>query len=546
MSWSDLPPDLLRLVSGRLREAGDFVRFHSACQAWRDAAPATFPQFLPWLLAPGRYDDPPSTSQLRSIFSKTTWFAPRTYSLRSRWLAAEDGAGAWLLTMESGTSPSLRLVDPFTGAATALPPFAGRAGDGDDAHIIPYDNGIVLADGTVVLLAIEGYLKYSCFAVAAVLRPGGAAWVEGHAHLVMKHPQYRAAAYHDGAIVLAGLRTVETVKLLEASGGSKDDAIASVRWDDAPWENTVDPELQPRRQRIYTFKSRGELLAACLLLPDTMMEQGGAGDLRALALAGAMSVSVYALEPGVDDDGDGGGGNNPRWVERDARSLGDRVLFLGCPTSFAVDAARLGGAGCAYFVLSSRKPPGAVALAWRKAPKACHVYRYSFEDGGATAVEELPTGAGWDDVTLMTWLAPRPAAIAPVHEIRERLLQDRNKQQGTGAPRPRSTIRAPRTAFGPQFTFFVGNLPRGVGRLDLEQFFARFGRVTDARVKSNGHHACGYWSFGFVTMAPTGEPDDVFAALDGEYFFGHILQMKFAEERPKGPFVMPLLAQTRL
>ncbi|CAL4935417.1 unnamed protein product [Urochloa decumbens] len=538
MSWSDLPPDLLRLISGHLREAGDFVRFHSACQAWRDAAPATLPQFLPWLLTPGSHD-PPSTSQLRSIFSKTTWRAPRTNRLRNRWLASEDGAAAWLLTREAGSSPSLRLVDPFTGAATALPPFAGRAGE-----YIPGTDGLVLDDGTVVLFSIEGFFKYGCFAMVAVLRPGGAAWAEGQAHLVMKHVGYRAAAYHDGAIVLAGLRQVETVKLREAScgnggkGGGDDavpDAVASTRWDDPPWENTVDPGPQPRQRRIYTFKSRGELLAACLLLPDTPEQGGAGGDPGALALAGAMSVSVYALEPGADG---GGGGNNPRWVERDARSLGDRVLFLGCPTSFAVDAARLGGeGGCAYFVLSSRKP----GVARRKdVPEARRVYRYSFEDGGATVVEELSTGTGWEDVEFMTWLAPRPCAIAPVREIRERLqLQGPNRQQG--APCTASIIRAPRAVFGPPFTFFVGNLPSGVGSLKLEQFFTGFGKVTDARV----NYASSYWGFGFITMAPIGEPDDVFAVLDGEYFFGHVLRAKFAEERPEGPFVMPLLAPNK-
>ncbi|KAK1632680.1 hypothetical protein QYE76_006995 [Lolium multiflorum] len=42
---------------------------------------------------------------------------------------------------------------------------------------------------------------------------------------------------------------------------------------------------------------------------------------------------------------------NMCWVATDVRSLGDRVLFLGSPTGFAVDAAQLGVAdGCAYFV----------------------------------------------------------------------------------------------------------------------------------------------------------------------------------------------------
>ncbi|CAL4935416.1 unnamed protein product [Urochloa decumbens] len=521
MSWADLPPDLLRLISGRLRETGDFVRFHSTCQAWRDAAPATLPEFLPWLLAPGR-DYPSSTAQLRSIFSKTTWCAPRTYGLRKRWLATEDGAGAWLLTSETGPAPSLRLVDPFTGAAAAvLPPFPAGSRTGGHRGRIPYANGFVLADGAVVLFSIESFHKHGCFVMAAVLRPGDAAWAEGKGILMdcasCGGSIVCAAAYHDGEIVLADVLQVDTVKLRVASGGVLDVMVTPIR-KDPPW-NCFPRKLQPQPRRIYTFKSRGELLAACLLL-DTTKQDGG----------GAMSVSVYALEPGEG----GGGRGDPRWVARDAWSLRDRVLFLGFPASFAVDAARLGGAvsgGCAYFVHNSWE----AGVARRKnVPEACRVYRYSFEDGGAAAVEELPTGAGWDNELLITWFAPRPSAIAPVREIRERLLQGPNRQQG--APCTTSIIRAPRAAFGPPFTFFVGNLPSGVGSLKLEQFFAGFGEVTDARVKC---------SFGFVTMAPIGEPDDVFAALDGEYFFGHVLRVKFAEERPEGPFVMPLLAPNK-
>ncbi|CAN6303911.1 unnamed protein product [Urochloa humidicola] len=334
MSWSDLPADLLRLISGGLHETGDFVRFHSACQAWRDAAPATLPQFLPWLLTRGR-DYPPSTAQLRSIFSKTTWCAPRT--LRNRWLATEDGSGAWLLTSEAGPPPSLRLVDPFTGAAIAtLPPFSGTTG-GD----ISYANGFVLDDGAVVLFSIEGFHKRGCFVMAAVHRPGDAVWVEGRQEILTKScfsgSCVCAAAYHGGEIVLVDLLQVDTVKLRVVSDGVLD-VIATTAREDPPWD-CFGREPQPQPRRIYTFKSRGELLAACLLM-DTTAQDGGADP---GALAGVMSVSVYALEPG-EDDGDGGGGDAPQWVARDARSLRDCVLFLGYPTSFAVDAAPRGSA----------------------------------------------------------------------------------------------------------------------------------------------------------------------------------------------------------
>nr|CAB3498967.1 unnamed protein product [Digitaria exilis] len=425
MSWADLPPDLLRLISGNLHEVGDLVRFLSVCQAWRDTAP--LPQFLPWLLAQrGKYS--PSIARFRSIFSTTTtttWCAPGTYSRRTMWLSTEDATAMWSLTSEAGPSQSsLRLVDPFTGVATALPPFAREIG----GYKLYYTDGFVLADVTFVLYGVEDLDRMGSAVTAAVLLPGDTAWMEGGALLIV-YPGFCggwAATYHDGEIVLVDPLHADTVRLriTRGGGGNTGDVLDvtanTTSREDPPWSRSPGP----RPRRTYTFKSRGELLVACLLVQDMAEQDGGVDQPR--ALAGAMSVSVYALEP--EEAADDGVDVVRRWVERDGRSLGDRVLFLGCPTSFAVDAARFGGAisgGCAYLVLSSKN----AGWSWRNAPETCRVYRYSFEDGSTTVVEELPTGAGWDDDANMTWVVPRPSAIAPVRRIRERLVQDPKKQR---------------------------------------------------------------------------------------------------------------------
>uniref|UniRef100_A0A0D9XGW4 Uncharacterized protein n=1 Tax=Leersia perrieri TaxID=77586 RepID=A0A0D9XGW4_9ORYZ len=116
-----------------------------------------------------------------------------------------------------------------------------------------------------------------------------------------------------------------------------------------------------------------------------------------------LSVSVYAL------DLQGGG----EFVRCDDRSMADRVLFLGKPTSLAVDAADLGIAGgCAYFVHR-----------WTRT-SPCHVVRYSFEDGRSEVVEQLPNPkAGfWKDDNFI-WLTPSQLAIAPIE-----LTNTSNKQ----------------------------------------------------------------------------------------------------------------------
>ncbi|TVU10452.1 hypothetical protein EJB05_43983, partial [Eragrostis curvula] len=178
-----------------------------------------------------------------------------------------------------------------------------------------------------------------------------------------------------------------------------------------------EPLVRAQRLSIHAFESRGELLAACVVLatPDDADHKDGGGDSR--ALAAAMSVWVYALEEPEKSAVDGQGSRRQRWVWRDGRSLSDRVLFLGSPTSFAVDAARFAGAalsgGCAYFVLDSQE----AGWSWRNVPEARRVYRYSFEDGSATELEELPDtdGTGWDSDKAMMWIMPHAYAITPLH-----------------------------------------------------------------------------------------------------------------------------------
>ncbi|KAL6655018.1 hypothetical protein ACP70R_005844 [Stipagrostis hirtigluma subsp. patula] len=528
----DLPPDLLRLISGRLHDAADFVRFHAVCKPWRDSlpAPSHTPPFLPWLLAPGRGYDP-SIAQFRSIFSMTTWCAPAAWRRRCRWLSNEDGAVRWLLATGGDPSSLPCLVDPFTGAATALPLLPDWI-----RGLLEGGSGFVSPDGAVVLFGFAFFGKNThCLVTAAVLRPGDEAWTTKRTDFLSGtcFDCGFAAAYHDGEIVLVdSLFHQHIVKLRVTGGGGGgggDGGVFEVVRTPTTGRETAEGPSHDR-QRIHMFESRGELLVACVVL-DTAAQNGGA----ASAFAGALSVWIYALErrPGANDDG------GVRWVRRDGRSLGDRVVFLGSPTSFAADAAPFAGevsGGCAYFVLNSTE-----ARRWG-VPAASGVYKYSFEDGMATVVEKLPFGTGWHDDMDMMWFAPHPSAIAPAHEIRERLLQPPSSNQGV--PCPRSIVRHGGIESQPHFKVYVGNLPSCLDSLKLKQFFMMHALVVDARVIRDRRTGRS-WGFGFVTMVAIDEPTELFAALDGQDFYGNVLRVKFADERPKGPFVMPLLAQNK-
>ncbi|XP_078182801.1 F-box protein At2g26160-like [Carex rostrata] len=51
--WTELNPDLLHLISKKLGNLSNFIRFHSVCKQWRSAADP--PPLLPWLLHPATF-----------------------------------------------------------------------------------------------------------------------------------------------------------------------------------------------------------------------------------------------------------------------------------------------------------------------------------------------------------------------------------------------------------------------------------------------------------------------------------------------------------
>ncbi|KAI4983234.1 hypothetical protein ZWY2020_023726 [Hordeum vulgare] len=103
----------------------------------------------------------------------------------------------------------------------------------------------------------------------------------------------------------------------------------------------------------HVLESHGELLRVSILV---MYLKTGSSMKR------VVTVLVHALEEETGTDGR----QMVRWARRDGLSFADRVMFLGFPSSFAVDAARFHGVdydvigGCVYFlggVPTSRRSP---------------------------------------------------------------------------------------------------------------------------------------------------------------------------------------------
>ncbi|XBI23145.1 hypothetical protein VPH35_064077 [Triticum aestivum] len=200
----DLPPDVLREISGRLHHVVDFVRFHAVCKTWRDSHDTTAtkqPSLFPWLLSTNmdKYD-----LKFRCVFSRTSYHSSPPSDKRT-WVASADGTAVWY--MADGPCPSLH--DPLTGAAIAhLPAFPDKWEKGQPfgLYCCLFGTrfglcGIVYSDGAIFLYGLsQADAEDTPTFRAALLRPGDTTWTVVERTLV--YTRHFFAAYHRGKILL--------------------------------------------------------------------------------------------------------------------------------------------------------------------------------------------------------------------------------------------------------------------------------------------------------------------------------------------------------
>ncbi|KAI4984613.1 hypothetical protein ZWY2020_017243 [Hordeum vulgare] len=411
--WAYLSPELLAGVCASVHDATDFVRFHAVCQTWRDARPSqlspleTRPSqtFQPWLLSqrigriinshvvyPGRFSSEPTRRGSNTGFLLVEP-AETSAGGERNWVASVDGRFAWLFV--GGSEPTL--FDIVTGEVKPLPPFPGQDGDNGIGRRLTNPRGIVYGDGTIFVYSFntesargQGY--YHPGFTGAILRPGDTAWTAVENRLNMRATHHACAAYHGGKVLVwvsVFFWCILTPSFgLGGNGGNNAGAVVHL---ETTWDKLEEDYYE--RDQCYVLESRGELLWASVLV-----EHKGRDDHAEGIMASKLTVRVHALEKEV------AGRDRMRWVERvDDRGLEDRVMFLGSPTSFAVDAIELGlDGGCVYFVYKHR------------------VFRYNLVDGKASPVEWM-SAAGRGSHKAHVWLRPQQPLVAPIQEIRQRL-----------------------------------------------------------------------------------------------------------------------------
>ena len=280
------------------------------------------------------------------------------------------------------------LHDPLTGEVIHAPrfPFSlhGQL-DRDNPH------GMVYGDGAILLYNIShvGYDGGTPKFRAGLLRPGDTKWTLVERTLEYQIPKRHGglcATYHGGKILVM---EDSHWRVVTPGGPVSGDVLVRMPGSNYPSHSN------------YVFESHGELLWVSVhaWIGYTYGEEEGTSSRHR-----TFSVYVHALEEEASAP------NKTRWVRKDGRSLADRVLFLGSPNSFAIDASLLGGhGGCAYFVYYNHR---------KALPRELFgVFRYNLVDHKTQFLERLPPG--WDNEKC-TWLVPQPA-IAPI-QVRTAIL----------------------------------------------------------------------------------------------------------------------------
>uniref|UniRef100_A0ACD5TSI7 Uncharacterized protein n=1 Tax=Avena sativa TaxID=4498 RepID=A0ACD5TSI7_AVESA len=499
--WSDLPPDLLREIAGRLHVAADFVIFHAVCHPWRSSrdqlsgTTATATQLLPWFVAPTVKHGHASPLKARCIFSNSIYLMlPRPYTRQRHWVYGADGATVGYLTVKR-LLPTLH--DPITGAVTDLPRFPSY-------FDYPWEEnpcGIVAGDGTTFIYGTSHDSKGGTTSFRAVLlRPGDTKWaLVDRTYETTNGKQIEFCAWSLAGRFLVSVESSRWRIVIGDDDGKDDDVVVP-----RPCIGLDQPDGSRQERSNYILESHGELLWASVQLCYS--------DHPADPCRKTFLVSVHALEEATVPE-------KARWVGKESHCLADRVLFLGSPNSFAVDASLLGGGqgGCAYFVYQD-----SVA----GTPKNFGLFRYSFLDGKTECIQRLPEE--WKEKKCM-WFIPQPT-VAPLQIIRRKLQSQKVKKHQKAAPviaSPSGTFHIERH-YEHSFSVLVHDIPPKVKNPQLQLFFGKHGKVSSTEII---YSKDANTSEGIVKMATMhAHEEDAIAALEGLDFEGCSLEVILASD----------------
>ncbi|KAJ3687857.1 hypothetical protein LUZ61_017021 [Rhynchospora tenuis] len=124
--WAYLPPEIVDLISVKVKYIVDYVRFRAVCSSWRSAScpkPRHLPPQLPWLMFP--YAEKARSKNVRTRFFYDVWESKmREIPIPETWgMTCCASYRGWLLLV-SYKGRQVSLLNPLTRCEIELPAFS--------------------------------------------------------------------------------------------------------------------------------------------------------------------------------------------------------------------------------------------------------------------------------------------------------------------------------------------------------------------------------------------------------------------------------------
>jgi Protein of unknown function (DUF295)/F-box domain len=299
MDWSELPHDLLHLISKKLPDLSNFIRFRAVCKRWHSAAPLTDPpRQLPWIIA--KRDGLPGIIRFCSLSTG------KVHSMNLSKLAGKRLIGSsqrYMLVFDSKRRV-LSLLNLLNGNEIILPPTSSNW------HRPIYIGPDPVQRGDDVVLCWES----SGIRTVGLCRPGDREW-----RTIQIPAGANGQTYYRGMYYVNETQTL-TTKVIDIKTSARVSTIAPLIC-----ANTGQP-----RRIDYLIMSSGKLLGVCG--PKSKWTCKTVKDYK---------FEVYQL----DEENEA-----PQWIRID--SIRDRVLFLDDTVGFCLNAREFQGlkGDCIYFI----------------------------------------------------------------------------------------------------------------------------------------------------------------------------------------------------
>jgi Protein of unknown function (DUF295) len=352
--WADLNPELLHLISKKLEDLSNFIRFRAVCKQWRSTAdPADPPPLLPLILQPNWSCDQDWTRTVSSfsfnaIGHVKLQITPGEYMDQHN---PEPSMGFILVNGHKNCKPPY-LYNPLTGTKIHLP-FSKNTqyikiylGPDQDSNSNMEKDGVIL-----VVYGIEG-LGVRRIKSIGVWRSDNNKFIS---HIIPEDWEPPLAAYYKGKLFIPN-RSEETIVLDNTTEANMQLVIPNPT--DCPWMCSL-------------VEAAGDLL-----LVNPILFLGGKK---------SRSFKVYRLEHTDNFE-------QCRWVE--LKGIGDRVLFYMGPWfgGFCLRASDFKGLGTNCIIYQE----------WEGLEL---VLRYNMEDGTSELLDHIPPDS--------TWFLPSLTCIKP-------------------------------------------------------------------------------------------------------------------------------------